>query len=782
MTERTRISPSMQLEQESTPGSGIQIWRALLHYKLLVIFCTLAGSGLGYLYYLRQPVIFMSGAKILLIKKEANELPVPIPRSRTFEDNLATQMIMLRSPAVIRNAVEKHELASLTMFKGGGDPTGAIVSRLGVIQANEKVNVLDITYSGNNADDCPTVINAVIESYEEFLQESHQNVGKETVELIGQAKETLLSELAKKEDAYREFRLTAPLIWTKEGTLNVHRARLGNIESARSGLIISRSQTKAQLQAIEAAIQRGGSREAILLMMNQSHTNEIQGGSTSRLGIAGQLFPLLLEEQMMLEEHGPEHPKVRNLKKRIEFTRSHLQNLGVKDAEQEKDNPSQSRPVDFLTVYLESLREDIKAIDEKTTELDELFGSEEEAARKLISFEVEDESRRADIARSHQLFEGVVKRLEEISLMQDYGQLKTRVLNPAGRGYQVAPVLSKIMGLGVALGFFAGCGLVFLIELADKRFRSPEELTETLGLPVIGHMPYIRAKKDDETSPIDASVCVYHQPKSSLAEAYRGIRTALYFSTRGDGHKVIQVSSPNPGDGKSTIAVNLAVAIAQSGKKTLLMESDFRKPRVHKLLGLARDVGVTNVISGEIELADGLQETIVENLYAFACGPKPSNPSELLSSPRYTELLAILREKFDYVIVDTPPLMVVTDPAVVAPRVDGILMAVKISKRSRHDVVQSAELLKSLNATILGVVVNGQNQKGRYGYGYAGYAHQAYSYRYQDSQYYNGTYGYGGYGYGEASYSSYYGEDDATNGKQIKGQKPKKSSVPKETG
>lgn len=269
MTERTRINPLMQLEQQPATGSGIQIWRALLHYKLLVIFCTLSGTGLGYLYYLRQPVIYLSASKILLVKKETNELPVPIPRSRSFEDNVATQMIMMRSPAVVRNAVEKHNLAALEMF-GGGDPTGAIVSRLSVNQANEKVNILDITYPGSVADECPKVINAVIESYQEFLQESHQNVGKETVDLINQAKETLLSELAKKEAAYREFRQTAPLIWTKEGTLNVHRARLANIEGARSSLIISRSQTKAQLQAIQAAIKRGGSREAILLMMNQT--------------------------------------------------------------------------------------------------------------------------------------------------------------------------------------------------------------------------------------------------------------------------------------------------------------------------------------------------------------------------------------------------------------------------------------------------------------------------------------------------------------------------------
>jgi polysaccharide biosynthesis transport protein len=272
-----------------------------------------------------------------------------------------------------------------------------------------------------------------------------------------------------------------------------------------------------------------------------------------------------------------------------------------------------------------------------------------------------------------------------------------------------------------------------------------------LQLPVIGHIPYVAPGDDDEESEIDSSICLYHQPRSKWAEAYRGIRTALYFSTRGEGHKVIQVSSPNPGDGKSTLAANLAVAIAQSGKKALLIESDFRRPRVHKLLGIDSDVGVTSVIDGTVELADGIQETAIDNLFAMGCGPRPSNPSELLSSQRYAELINILREKFDYVIVDTPPLMAVTDPVVVAPRFDGVLLAIRIQKRSRQDCARTTEMLLSVGAKVLGVVVNGVDQRDRYGYGYAG------TYRYSSN---SGSYGgYTDFIYDD-TYSSYYEDEE----------------------
>jgi capsular exopolysaccharide synthesis family protein len=745
------------LEQESG-GSGVELARGLLRRKWIILFCLAAGCGLGYLQFLQQPPIYQTSARILIIKEDAGDIPVQamVRQVRAYEENIATQVMLLRSPLIVEEAVKKKGLTSLSVFTNAGDPVGMILGGLEVKRADERASVLDLNFSCGSAEDCQTILQAIMESYEDFLLETHTTVSRDTVKLITEAKETLLEKLEHKEKAYREFREATPLLWTKEGTFNIHQARLNQIEATRASLLISRSQTKAQLQALEAAIERGGSREAIMLMMDKSSPVEFNGG-TGKAGVASTLFPLLLEEQMLLEDYGVDHPNVKRIRKRIQVTRNHLRSSGLDDAEPFDENQKKAGPTDFVAVYLDSLREDIRSIDEKQKELDDLFVIEAEEAKKLSDYEVSDETMRQDILRTRQLFEGVVKRLEEINLIQDYGKMKTRVMENAKLGYQIAPVMSRIMGFAGTMGFFAGCALAFLLEMADKRFRSPEEITEKLGVPVIGHIPYYKPETSDEASPIDGSICVYHRPKSNLAEAYRGIRTALYFSTRGEGHKVIQVSSPNPGDGKSTMATNLSVAIAQSGKRTLLVESDFRRPRVHKLLGIDREVGVTSVISGESELSAAIQETGVENLFALTCGPKPSNPSELLSSPRYAELVDLLREKFDYVIIDTPPLMAVTDPAVVATRVDGILMTIRISKRSQQDCLQSAELLASLGANQLGVIVNGVDNSDRYGgYGYGGYRQTGGGKSYG----YNG-YGSGYFSYGyDARYSSYYGEDD----------------------
>lgn len=764
--QRNPIEPFFEPTQPAMAAEK-SLLQCLFGHKFVVLLCITVGLGLGYLYFLRQPPVYQSTARILVMKEEVSQLPVQgVARAATgaYEDTLATQMLLIKSPLIVAEASKKRPLRSLQMFSGIQDPAPIITAGLEARSASaivgEKSSVMDLYFKGSVSHECQTVLDAVIQSYEDFLQESHHNVSKETVDLITQAKETLLKDLERKELAYQEFREDAPLMTTKDGAMNLHRTRLSSIEAARSELLISRSQTKAQLQSLEAAIARGGNREALMLLADKSARGD--SGSNGKAGLLMKdLFPLLLEEQMLLEDHGADHPKIRAIRKRINLTRNHLRTMGFEEPSDDPENPSankKAQPLDFIIVYLESLREDLKAIDEKQRELDELFASESDQAKNLSAFEVKDETLRHDISRTRQLFEGVVKRLEEINLIQGYGKLKPRVIHGAGPGVQVAPVMWQVMGISLTLSIMVGCGLAYLLELADKRFRSPEELIETIGFPIIGHIPYIAPYGPEHSASIlDSSLCVFHRPSAVFSEAYRGIRTALYFSTRGEGHRVIQVSSPNPGDGKSTMAANLAIAIAQSGKQTLLVDCDLRRPRVHKLLGLSRDIGVTSVIAGDCDLADAIQETEVENLSALTCGLKPANPSEILSSQRFSELLSILRDKFDYVIVDTPPIMAVTDPAVVAPRVDGLLLTVRIGNRSRQDCVRTAEILNNVAANVVGIIVNGVDHKDRYGYGYAG--------KYTSSE--GPGLGYKGYGSGfsygnpyDDRYAAYYAEDD----------------------
>lgn len=256
-----------------------------------------------------------------------------------------------------------------------------------------------------------------------------------------------------------------------------------------------------------------------------------------------------------------------------------------------------------------------------------------------------------------------------------------------------------------------------------------------LGLSIIGQVS--RLVSPDKTQlqlpSLDPLLVTVHSPKTVDAEAFRGLRTSLYFSTRGKGHQVLQITSPTGSDGKSTITANLAVAMAQSGKKVILLDADFRRPRVHKIFGLpAEGHGLASVIAGESTLEAAVQPTLIPNLSALTCGTRPTNPAELLTSSIFQEVLEEIKKHYDLVLIDTPPLLAVSDPAVVAPRVDGVILVLRLGRFARPQAERAKDILTTLGAKMLGVVVNFvEDQKEnsyRYGYGY-GYG---YSYGYSN--------------------------------------------------
>ncbi len=372
------------------------------------------------------------------------------------------------------------------------------------------------------------------------------------------------------------------------------------------------------------------------------------------------------------------------------------------------------------------------------------------------------EDLRAEVQRKERMFDAVVARLEEINISKELGSVKTQVVQPPGPGRQTAPDIKKGLTTAAILGLLAGLGLAFVVDSLDRRFRSPDDIRNDLGLPVVGHIPVIpvsreqrraREQEGEADDSLDPVLRVFHHPRGRIAEAYRAVRTALYFSTRGGGHKVLQVTSPNPGDGKTTLAANLAVSIATSGKRTLLIDADFRRPRIHKVFGIADAAGLSEVMAGTVELADAVRDTAVEGLSVLVCGQRPANPAELLTSTKFQQLIEVLREKYEFVIFDTPPVLAVTDPLAVAPRMDGVLLVIRLAKSARNVTRKTIESLDSLGATVLGVVVNGVGGGSRYG----GYGYSSYGYRY-------GGYRYGGYGYGGNGYRYRYGEGNGRHG------------------
>jgi non-specific protein-tyrosine kinase len=257
-----------------------------------------------------------------------------------------------------------------------------------------------------------------------------------------------------------------------------------------------------------------------------------------------------------------------------------------------------------------------------------------------------------------------------------------------------------------------GVGLVIIFEAMDDSIKGPEEITRQLGLPVLG---LIASHGVDGKKLITLS-----DPRSPVSEAFRSLRTNLKFTSVDRPLKSLLVTSPSSEDGKSTIASNLSVIMAQGGYRVLVVDADLRKPMIHNFFRIPNRTGLSGLFTESlISLNGSIHKTDVANLRVITTGNLPPNPSELLGSDKMTQILAQACNYADFVILDSPPVLVVTDSTVLAPKVDGILLVVKPGRSNLQDCKQAIEQLKMVGARIVGVVLNDIDIKrfgNRYGY------------------------------------------------------------------
>ncbi len=707
-------------------GRTTDIAGMVLRHKWIIAVFTMAGLGLGYLNHTKLLPYYSSSAR-LLVSKQARMSPVgrdSVDSSLISDPNyLKTQTVLIRSPNIIQQAIDLGDLKSLRSLAGSSNPVGIIAGGLSVSISLESNEILELSYTSADQEDCQKILAAVVSAYQKYLHDVSAVLSSDALTLITEAKDKLLVELDRKEKEFRQFRETSRLRFTGELGENVHKQRIPQLEGSRSQLLIDRSNVKAELDAVLQAERSGISRESILLMIEKT----VESGSS---GPARQSVDPRLAELEKLERdarklslaRGAEHPDMLQLNEEIRIARRRL-----------LETPSAETPIplDFIAVYKESLRQRLSKVDGQLAEVDRLLNAEIDASKTLLAEELQQADLQASIERTERLFNEVVDSLQHAQLIPEGDRINaTTILGPTPGGFR-GPMLSKSLQLGGIGGLAVGLLIAFLVEMADHSFRSPQEISKNLGLPVLGHIPTLPVEmleRDYRNHPsgLHFSLCTYFMPRSQLAEAYRALRTALYFSTRGRGHQTIQLTSPDPGDGKSTVSANLAIAIAQSGKSCLLVDCDFRRPKVHKLFGLDRSIGITSAICGHVEPFDAIQSTPIPNLHCLAAGPRPENPSELLTSPRFEDMIEMLRDKYDFVLLDSPPMLVVSDPGAVAARADGLFLVMRMSRHARPHAMRCKELLDQIGANVLGVVVNGvgtlngysYTSGSRYGYGY----------------------------------------------------------------
>lgn len=283
----------------------------------------------------------------------------------------------------------------------------------------------------------------------------------------------------------------------------------------------------------------------------------------------------------------------------------------------------------------------------------------------------------------------------------------------------VVPKKTRNLALGIALGAMLGVGLALLRDQLDNTIKSAEALAEVTGTGVVGYIPFDKNLATDHTIAFDSD-------NSATAEAFRKLRTNLQFLAVDNPPRLIVVTSSSPSEGKTTTAINIALALAEAEHSVVLVDGDLRRPRLAKYLDMVGSVGFSTVLSGAASLDEVLQKTRFSQVTALTAGTIPPNPSELLGSLAAKKMFSDLREKFDYVIVDSSPLLAVTDGAILAANSDGAIIAVRSGKTKCDQLAYALGMLRDVDAKLLGAVLTMLPARGSRSYSYNYYYSDSY--------------------------------------------------------
>jgi len=381
------------------------------------------------------------------------------------------------------------------------------------------------------------------------------------------------------------------------------------------------------------------------------------------------------------------------------------------DVTAESTVPAQAAAVAnaYVTSYIEYRRKQV---------VDDTLAASQQIQTKISDLQKQIDTatpaQKESLVNAQALFKQKLDELQVGSAIRTSGaQLVTSAPVPVS---PVRPTPKRNAIVATIAGLLLGVGIAFLIDYLDDSLKNKEDLASaTSGLPVIGLIPVVSDWRSQE----EAQVVSLSAPKSPAAEAYRTLRTAVQFIGLEHPTKTLQITSAGPQEGKTTTLANLAVALARAGQEVVVVCCDLRRPRIHDFYGLDNAAGFTSVLLGKVSLTGAIQKVPGQpRVSLLASGPLPPNPSELLSSRRTVEVLSLLRAQFDFVLIDSPPVLPVTDALVISGLVDATLLVSVARGTTRKEAARAVELLKQVDAPLIGSVLNGVRSDSSYGYGY----------------------------------------------------------------
>jgi polysaccharide biosynthesis transport protein len=735
------LSDQFALEPEPQGGEfHISQWIEVVRrrFRLLVLVAALV-VVIAVTLYAMTPKMYRAATIIQIERRSASS--VVSQQSIRYDDwydaqsFLPTQLRLLQSRGLAERVVKNLRLAEDPVFAPGraalfgrsvasttaNDDSVALAGLAGRVQGGlvvtpiRNTRLVEISYVSLNPELAARVANGIADAFIDWGVETRfATVGKASSFLASQI-ETVKQEIQDKEAQLQAYGRRTDIV-TLDPASNVILQRLEALN-------------RDYIAAVSERITR------------EARNNEIANAVPEVVAAAvpGSLVAQLTAEQAKLERdyanklatYKPEWPAMQELKAQIDKNRQAVLEAVGKARESARSD------------YQTALRREQSLAGELTRQKAE--------AMQLNSAAVEYNNLMVEVSTRRKLLDDLLSRQSQTeveSRLQGTRDSNVMVVDRAlvpGGPYR--PSLRRNLGLGLVFGLGLGLGMVFFIEYLDRTLKTPADVDRILGLPVLavipdvsspgdrygyGHAYYgygrhrqkpvkVKAAKADGHVEVPIELLPHGKPRLAVSESYRGLRTALLLSSA-NGLKSVVVTSAIPGEGKTATAANLAVVLAQLGRDVLLVDADLRKSRLHEVFNLSNRVGLVNFLTGGADPAAVFLRTAIPNLYLTPSGPTPPNPAELLASERMREYLELARQRFDYIVFDSPPALPVTDSTVLGSLADGVVLCIGAGTVVREDAVACLERLRLSEIRVLGAALNRfRVAGGRYGKQYRSY-------------------------------------------------------------
>ncbi|GAC1464575.1 MAG: hypothetical protein NVSMB9_03380 [Isosphaeraceae bacterium] len=682
-------------------GIAMLLWRG----RRRALACVLGCLGFAGVYLLNAPRIYQATAKLLVLEQGGTPLSTAGADAsrliRGAEDDIPTHAMLVSSPIVVRRAVDAIGRKNLPSLASTGTDAAVltVIENLAVTRPDRQAKILQIAYRSQSPEEAVRIVKAVADSYKSFLEEVFAKGNSDVVNLMSRARDDLHRELKELERRYLEFRQKTPQLSGDASGRSFINHRVDEWDRAAREAMVRGVHLKAQLE-----LGRGLAKDGAGLWSIAHALDQVGGGGVNSLGARAQslgpappsdyLRLLATEQQQLSSRLGPQSTKVKEIQEQISQAQTQAREARV--------HLEESEVRDLLSAIDKSLR----SIETMRTEIQSRFDQDMNLARKAEIDLLAESNMKSELERQRKLFDSVVEQLQRATLVGDFSNTRSQVIEPPNVGPRaVRPLVALTLGLALVTGCMLGIGIVIGSELIDPRVRSAGEVLRVLRLPVLGQVPYVSGPHAPPPGSI-GPICQV-MPRSTSAEAYRVVRANLDLARRNRVARLVLVTGPGDDEGKTTVAANLAVALAQTDRLVLLVDANLRSPTLHRTFALPREPGLVHLLRDSLPMGRVIQATQEKNLDIITSGPEVADPAELLSSQVLGKVLAGLREGYDTVIIDSPSLLGVADPSLLGAQVDGIVLVLRISTTRRVDAVQAVESLRGLGTPVLGVVLNG---------------------------------------------------------------------------